>query len=634
MGTDSDYDAKLSELVQRAVVVGAGDLREVCILCQGADPAAVHRALGDKGLTDEGLSLSRHQARLKAARARRLASEVLAALPGANPDDFQWWFSLDSIERICYQVFLSTGAVRLVNIGTSTLAAYYQLRFDATCAALDVDEDVVSAIDRVVGSGAGRVYDVAMEPPTLDPSPEVAVLDPPWYESHTRRFLCRASQLVPIGARVFCTVPRELTRSGPCSEREQLASYARDAGLLVEDFYTGLVEYTMPDFERTAFRSFEKIQALPWRHADLACLRKTGDPVQTGAGEPVPRATRYCRGEMKKLRLFLHPDRIDPALKEPLLIDQAYSSTVSASRTNRNKVALWTSTNVAFRVRDPAVAARALQAWQDKKSRSDALATVQGDDSATLFLQSLYQHLDLPDDPDSAKRTPKQIAEHRRAALSIWAEPEPTTSDGDGYRNRFARDRDRVLWSNGLRQLANKTQVFSTRDSDHVRQRLTHSTEVMQLASTVGSSLGLDRDLIEAGALAHDIGHTPFGHAGEVTIDKSLQSMSEKLGFNHYEHGLDVVVWLEDAYRHPSNGEKFGLDLSPAVLECIFKHMFSFDKGRLNQKDLRRASKHMAILSEGPCHLEGQSVRAADKISYLISDIEDGLRLGPLCQRE
>ena len=94
----------------------------------------------------------------------------------------------------------------------------------------------------------------------------------------------------------------------------------------------------------------------------------------------------------------------------------------------------------------------------------------------------------------------------------------------DAFRLGFQRDRDRVLWSVALKRLSNKTQLFPGATDDHLRRRLTHSIEVMQLASTIATSFGLERDLREAGALVHDVGHTPFGHAGEYAFDRILLS--------------------------------------------------------------------------------------------------------------
>jgi dGTPase len=175
-----------------------------------------------------------------------------------------------------------------------------------------------------------------------------------------------------------------------------------------------------------------------------------------------------------------------------------------------------------------------------------------------------------------------------------------------------------------LRRLSNKTQLFPAEHDEDLRQRLTHSIEVYQLASTIGASFGLDGDLIEAGALAHDIGHTPFGHAGEHALNKLFNTVEAQLGgFNHYEHGVDVVRFLEGPYYASSATQFSGLNLSDEVLECIFKHTYCHT-GEFGSEDLWKWSKHQARIKKGYCHLEGQAVRAADKISYLVSDIEDG----------
>jgi dGTPase len=188
-----------------------------------------------------------------------------------------------------------------------------------------------------------------------------------------------------------------------------------------------------------------------------------------------------------------------------------------------------------------------------------------------------------------------------------------------------------VLWSQALRRLAHKTQLFPTEHDDQLRQRLAHSIEVMQLASTIGSSFGLDRDLIEAGALAHDIGHTPFGHAGEHALNRLLDEVDAKIGgFNHYEHGVDVVRWLEGPYAVSRTTAFPGLNLTPEVAECILKHTYCQVGGLLSADKLHKASKHSAFIPSGYCHLEGQAVRIADKISYFVSDLEDGIRLAAI----
>ena len=192
-----------------------------------------------------------------------------------------------------------------------------------------------------------------------------------------------------------------------------------------------------------------------------------------------------------------------------------------------------------------------------------------------------------------------------------------------------------MLWSSALRRLSNKTQLFPATYDDQLRQRLTHSIEVLQLATTIGTSFGLDRDLIEAGALAHDVGHTPFGHAGEHALHKLFNEIDKKLGgFNHYEHGVDVVRWLEGPYYVSDATQFFGLNLTPEVFECILKHTYCQSKDVFSTEELLRRSKHAGLIPRGFCHLEGQAVRIADKISYLISDLEDGIRLGILSEAD
>lgn len=153
----------------------------------------------------------------------------------------------------------------------------------------------------------------------------------------------------------------------------------------------------------------------------------------------------------------------------------------------------------------------------------------------------------------------------------------------------------------------------------------------MQLASTIGASFGLDRDLIEAGALAHDIGHTPFGHAGEHALDRLLNEIHSELGgFNHYEHGVDVVRWLEGPYYVSRTTSFHGLNLTPEVAECILKHTYCQTVDAVSAEEILKRSKHARFIRDGYCHLEGQAVRIADKISYLVSDLEDGIRLGAI----
>src|SRR5579872_3448555 len=138
------------------------------------------------------------------------------------------------------------------------------------------------------------------------------------------------------------------------------------------------------------------------------------------------------------------------------------------------------------------------------------------------------------------------------------------------YRGEYARDRDRVIHSRAFRRLEAKTQVFTTRYSDHFRNRLTHTIEVAQIARTVAQALGLNTDLAEALALAHDIGHPPFGHAGERKLDELLRPHGDH--FNHNLQALHLVEQFEQRYL-----DFPGLNLTFEVREGIVKHSRDYD---------------------------------------------------------
>lgn len=187
------------------------------------------------------------------------------------------------------------------------------------------------------------------------------------------------------------------------------------------------------------------------------------------------------------------------------------------------------------------------------------------------------------------------------------------------YRTPFARDSARILHSRAFRRLAGKTQVFTRlpglRPADHFRSRLTHTLEVTQTARTLARALGLNADLAEALALAHDIGHPPFGHAGEKALDRALHAYG--LGFDHNLHALRIVTWFEERsamYR--------GLNLTLAVREGIIKH--SRDYSAAAHPELAEY-----FLDARP-PLEAQLIDLADEIAYLAADLDDGLDSGIL----
>jgi dGTPase len=178
------------------------------------------------------------------------------------------------------------------------------------------------------------------------------------------------------------------------------------------------------------------------------------------------------------------------------------------------------------------------------------------------------------------------------------------------YRTAFQRDCGRIIHARAFRRLAGKTQVFTHRGSDHFRSRLTHTMEVAQIARTIGRALGLNEDLTEALALAHDIGHPPFGHAGERALDNELRQYG--LRFDHNLHALRIVEHFEN--RHL---EFRGLNLTLAAREGIVKH--SRDYAPQAHPELQ-----VYFLDQRP-PLEAQLIDLADEIAYLTADLDDGV---------
>jgi dGTPase len=205
-----------------------------------------------------------------------------------------------------------------------------------------------------------------------------------------------------------------------------------------------------------------------------------------------------------------------------------------------------------------------------------------------------------------------------------------TTSRGRLYavspsptRSEFQRDRDRIIHSTAFRRLAHKTQVFVPLDGDHFRTRLTHTIEVGQIARALARALAADEDLAEAVALAHDLGHTPFGHAGEEALETCMRPFG---GFDHNAQALRVVTVLERRYA-----DYDGLDLCWETLEGIVKH-----NGPLTGPKALKPVPRYVHEFDAACPLElstfasveAQSAALADDIAYLGHDLDDGLRAG------
>ncbi|PKN87202.1 MAG: deoxyguanosinetriphosphate triphosphohydrolase [Chloroflexi bacterium HGW-Chloroflexi-8] len=177
------------------------------------------------------------------------------------------------------------------------------------------------------------------------------------------------------------------------------------------------------------------------------------------------------------------------------------------------------------------------------------------------------------------------------------------------YRTKFQRDRDRIIHTSAFRRLEYKTQVFINYEGDHYRTRLTHTLEVAQIGRTIARALGANEDLVETICLAHDLGHSPFGHSGETTLNRLLVDVG---GFDHNKQSFRIVTELEKRYS-----EFPGLNLSWEVLEGIVKHESEYDiaDAKNFDPDLRG-------------HIEAQIANVADELAYTAHDLDDGLRSG------
>ncbi len=179
------------------------------------------------------------------------------------------------------------------------------------------------------------------------------------------------------------------------------------------------------------------------------------------------------------------------------------------------------------------------------------------------------------------------------------------------FRTCYQRDRDRIVHSAAFRRLEYKTQVFVIFEGDYYRTRLTHTIEVAQIGRSIGRALRLNEDLIEAVALAHDLGHPPFGHAGEEALDKIMKDAGAS-GFNHNLRSFEIVTRFEKRYP-----EFDGLNLTHEVLVGILKHQTDYDEAGSLEK----------YRAENPT-LEAQVVDCADSLAYLNHDVDDGLKSG------
>ncbi|WP_425670834.1 dGTP triphosphohydrolase [Vibrio owensii] len=601
-------------------------LDDLLPLCEGAQPKDLTRLLEE--IESEGFQGGQVSLDYK--------NKFFFNLPAANPQYYQWWYTLSSQETLVQKVIDETDARNTLCIGTPTIAATMK-SYQRDVTLLDVDIDLINLFNLSFNCDSGCCYDVHDE---LDEKYkgqfDCVIIDPPWYKEYFTLFLKRAILASKDGGVIYCSIPQRLTRENIEEERNEIISELTNLGhdfLYIEN---STVKYIVPDFESKVFNNSKlNLTNQPWRHSDLIVIRVNNKRTPSVSIEKPKKTLAFSRDKMATLfRVFLNEEDIITGVG----LNEVTEFSKSISRRDRiGKVNLWTSDKLGYQVEDYKTAKLILSYWKDG---GDKDTTVKGlvdeghdfnvaQNLVNVFDQKLFlweKHSDGP-----VRRTEEEIKLKNSQANSQWAQKPSHREFGsksDGFRIEFQRDRDRVIWSSGFRKLADKTQLFPLNEDENLRQRLAHSIEVMQLATTISSSFGLDKDLVEAGALAHDIGHTPFGHAGENAIDRLFTSLGFECGFNHYEHGVDVVRYLEGSYQQNIFESHPGLNLTPDVCDCILKHTYCHSGSKGSHKDVWDKSKHQKFIGCGGfSHLEGQAVRAADKISYLLSDIEDGIRL-------
>ena len=217
------------------------------------------------------------------------------------------------------------------------------------------------------------------------------------------------------------------------------------------------------------------------------------------------------------------------------------------------------------------------------------------------------------------------ITEHR--GLAPYASHGPQSrgrllAEDDGReptsRSPFQRDRDRIIHSGAFRRLKHKTQVFVYHEGDYFRTRLTHSLEVAQIARSMARALQLNDDLAEAVALAHDLGHTPFGHAGEDALNRAMQNFG---GFDHNHQTIRVLTHLEQRYAGFN-----GLNLSWETIEGVVKHNGPVTGDAAGRDPVSTINQQLHLELENYASAEAQLANLADDIAYLSHDFDDGLR--------
>lgn len=631
------HKKEVKAAVERALSAGLDQPDNIWRELMGADPRLAYKLLKEiQAKTTDSANIKNLAQRESAAR--RLIADTLCLLPAPDPVRSQWWFILDSVVWISRRTHELASSRAAAFLGAPTVGQHFSSCYGGPVTILDADDDVIKIIEVPAGC-IKQMYDAYDDlHKRFRKKHSIVVIDPPWYPDITRLFISRALELLDINGIILCILPSRLTRPGLIQEHTKLLQELLEANFEIVSLESQVVTYLVPPFEAVAYKDLPGFNGRPWRQGDLLILR-TSSNTQTLKIRMKAKSSTIETFAQKPtaFRVFLLSALENQNLNQWIMPIPEFDQTVSRRGIPIEKITIWTSKKRAGQIKNAFVARKVLQSWEDGRTPEEtekALYKVNfSAKEAKNIIEQFKNVLELWTDeikPTRRRTTSelKKILSHFLSDLASRPSKRKYEFRDDGFRLEFQRDRDRILWSHGLKRLINKSQVFPVGRDDHLRRRLSHSIEVMQLAATIARAFALDPDLTEAGALAHDLGHTSFGHAGEHALNSILNEIEPALGgFNHYEHGVDVVRWLEDVYQSPGIGGFPGLNLTPETEECIFKHMFYRKGHKVGQHEIFIKSKHKD-LQDNFCHLEGQAIRIADKISYLISDLEDGIRMG------
>lgn len=614
------------------------DFSALLTYCNGADPNLVNEAINiflNEQILERNDSLIKLKESIdipKWADARAMTIKKYNSIPSPNPLASQWWFDLDTVNYLAKLVWENQADGIPAFLGTPILAYFYACATKSDCTVLDVDKKLLDSLQYPENCTIFH-YDIENKlPEELKQRHSVVVIDPPWYNEMYEAFLIRSRYLASPDATLLCVIPGLLTRPTILEERKKLIDKLHQNDYKVICIEPNSVSYIVPDFEAEAYKAINGFDTRSWRRADLIISRFPDiweeQDITYKSGQSNIKDFNYS-----SYRIFFRETSFlndeGPILEEA----SDFATTVSTRNIPIDQLGLWTSKKRGYIIRRPHVISIILENWAKGFSYDETLRlTKEAYGSIESDFDAITQELCLwnTSEKKSSLRKYNDLEELRKHQVSNFA-ASPSSREykasQDPFRLEFQRDRDRITWSKALKKLSSKTQVFPVEHDDQLRRRLTHSMEVCQLALTIAKAFGFDSDLTEAIAIAHDVGHTPFGHAGEEAINEFFKKTNTNLGgFSHYEHGVDVLRWLEDAYISPGAGGYPGLNLCTEVYEGVFKHTYSKSIKSKSQDELYRVTKHSDIFDNTFCHLEGQAVRIADKISYLVEDLEDGIR--------